>query len=108
MVERNKYIAAYIDSIIKSFRYFNSDAVTIRMIGMKKFVNSDPDCFEFINLMAAYNFALCVDGGNDSISNIDVICSSNKIDTHFTFQLSNIPSLIEICSKILLSDKNRF
>ena len=103
MVERNKYIAAYIDSVIKSFRYFNSDAVTIRMIGMKKFVNSDPDCFEFINLMAAYNFALCVDGGNDSISNIDVICSSNKIDTHFTFQLSNIPSLIEICSKTSIS-----
>ncbi len=38
MVERNKYIATYIDSIIKSFRFFNNDTVTIRMNGMKKFL----------------------------------------------------------------------
>ena len=60
MVERNKYIATYIDSIIKSFRFFNNDTVTIRMNGMKKFLESDPECFEFISLMSTYSFILCV------------------------------------------------
>ena len=103
MVERNKYIATYIDSIIKSFRFFNNDTVTIRMNGMKKFLESDPECFEFISLMSTYSFILCVDGDNDCISNIDVECSSNNVDTHFAFQLSNIPSLIELCNKTGIS-----
>lgn len=103
MVERNKYIAAYIDSIIKSFRFFNNGTITIRMNGMKKFLESDPESFEFISLMSTYNFILCVDGDNDRISNIDVVCSSNDIDSHFAFQLSNIPSLIELCSKTGIS-----
>ena len=103
MVERNKYIAAYINSIIKSFRFFNNDTVTIRMNGLKKFLDSDPECFEFMNLMSTYNFTLYIDGDNDCISNIDVVCSSHNADSRFAFQLSNIPSLIELCSKTGIS-----
>lgn len=103
MVERNKYIAAYINSIIKSFRSFNKGSITIHMNGPKKFLESDSECFEFINLMSTYDFKLCVDGENDCISNIDVVCSSNNVDSQFTFQLSNIPSLIELCSKTGIS-----
>ena len=103
MVERNKYIAAYVDSIIKSFRFFNNDTVTIRINGIKKFIESDIECLDFFNFISTYNFILCVDGDNDWISNIEVICSSNKRDSHFAFQLNNIPSLIELCSKTGIS-----
>lgn len=103
VIESNKYIAIYINSTIRSFRLFNNDTVTIRMNGIKKFLDSDPECLDFINLMSNYNFSLCADGDNDCISIIDVVCSSNNIDSNFVFQLSNIPSLIELSGKIGVS-----
>lgn len=103
MINNNRYIDSYVNGIIKSFRYFNHDAVTIHITGIKKSMDSNPSYSEFIELMSAYNFIISVEGEEDSVSIIEVSCSSADHSTNFVYQLDCIPQLIDLSSKTKIS-----
>lgn len=103
MTELNRYIDSYVNGIIKSFRYFNHDVITIHINGIKKLMETNPSCSEFINLMSAYDFIICVEGEDESVSKIDVSCTSTDCSTDFVYQLDDIPQLIDLSSKTNIS-----
>lgn len=102
MIEKNKYIDSYLNGIIRSFRYFNHDGVTIHINGVKRFLESDPSCYEFIELMSMYDFIICIEGEDDSLYRIEVECSYGGNNTAFVYHLDNIPQLIDLSSRICI------
>lgn len=99
MIKQNKYIDSYLNGIIRSFRYFNHDVATIHINGIKRFSESDTSCQEFIELLAKYDFIICIEGEDDSLYRIEVKCASGGNSTNFVYHLDNIPQLIDLSSR---------
>lgn len=105
MIEQNKYIVAYVNGLIKSFRSFNKDSVTICIKGVKRIFDSDPLCLEFIKLVSQYDFKIVLDGENNCVSSVDVFCALDNTENRFefTYQLNNLTVLLELSSKSEIS-----
>lgn len=103
MIEDNKYIASYVNGIIKSFRIFKKDVVYIRMSGVKKMFNTDTECLEFISFLSSFNFMICIEGESDNVSTINVSCTSGNVESNFVYQLDSLPTLIALSSTTKIS-----
>jgi FkbH-like protein len=98
----NPFLCVYINDYVKKFRDYNNDEFLIAISGLKKFVNEkDKDLTCLFEQLEGNNFTIQFEGNQESITHIDITCKNltNNTSNDFTYQIQNLPTIVELSSK---------
>ncbi|MBV5312775.1 MAG: HAD-IIIC family phosphatase [Prolixibacteraceae bacterium] len=92
----------YINNFVKKFRNYNNDEFLIVISGLKRFIHKDDKVLTYLfEKLKENNFIIEFEGTDESVNHIDITCKNITKDTscNFTYQIQNLPTIIELSSK---------
>lgn len=92
----------YINNFVKKFRNYNNDEFLIVISGLKRFIHQDDKVLTYLfEKLKENNFIIEFEGNDESVNHIDITCKNITKDTsyNFTYQIQNLPTIIELSSK---------
>lgn len=99
----NKYIKAFIENFVATFRRYNADKFVMTINGLNCFIEKNKDeIYSLTHLLALYGIDIKFKGNFENIDGIDVTCtnlSSGGRSTSIGFRIQDISTLIVQSSK---------
>ena len=98
----NTFLRVYINDFVKKFRDYNTDEFVVAITGLKKFIPNDDTVLDsLIEELKQNNFTIENEGKQESINEIDIICTNITKNTsyNFKYEIQNLPAIVEISSK---------
>lgn len=102
----NKYIDAYINNYVKTFRSFIKSKYTVNIGGLADFITSDDhDVNILISKLRLCDFDVTISNGQDTIDEIQVEYTCREDGKHelFEYKIENLLSTINMSSKTGIS-----
>jgi FkbH-like protein len=84
------------------FRNYNNDEFLITISGLKRFIHKDDKVLTYLfEQLKENNFTIELEGNEESIKHIDIICKNITKETsyNFKYQIQNLPTIVELSSK---------
>lgn len=96
-MQQQYYIDEFSNGLLRSFRSVNKDVLHICIYGLEGFIDKESQCYAHLfGILDKYDIRVSINGCDEVLSSIQVSYTISFIEESFSYQISDLSSLIRL------------